>query len=220
MRPGRLWLTLATLLALAVLCGLGTWQLQRLAWKERLIARIEAARTAPVEPIERVARRRAGGADVAWSRVLVRCRPGAIDASYARYSLFQGEIAWRQMTPCRYARNASGVIWADRGVILSAIGDVEAPALTFDEPETLIGVLREQTQGDGRRSTGPLAGYMLAVEREAPQPRNLRPEPLPPEISNRHLGYAITWFGLAAALVGVYAAVLLKDRRNGRAAPG
>ena len=32
---------LATLVALAILIGLGTWQLQRMAWKEDLIAQIE-----------------------------------------------------------------------------------------------------------------------------------------------------------------------------------
>jgi surfeit locus 1 family protein len=40
------------------------------------------------------------------------------------------------------------------------------------------------------------------------------PAPVPPDIPNRHLEYALTWFGLAAALIGVYAAMLLRRRRN------
>ena len=44
--PARLALArrsgLATLVALAILIGLGTWQLQRKAWKEDLIAQIQA----------------------------------------------------------------------------------------------------------------------------------------------------------------------------------
>ena len=44
-RP-RLWPTLRTLLALAVLLALGTWQVQRLAWKTELIAR-RASRSWP-----------------------------------------------------------------------------------------------------------------------------------------------------------------------------
>ena len=39
-RPG-LWPTLLTLPALAILLALGVWQLQRLEWKETLIARTE-----------------------------------------------------------------------------------------------------------------------------------------------------------------------------------
>ena len=31
---------LCTLVALGILCGLGVWQLQRLTWKEALIARV------------------------------------------------------------------------------------------------------------------------------------------------------------------------------------
>ena len=47
-RPG--WVpTLGTLLAVAILCALGTWQVQRLHWKRGLIAEynaeLEALRT-------------------------------------------------------------------------------------------------------------------------------------------------------------------------------
>ena len=35
-------LTLAMLVSLAILCTLGGWQLQRLAWKTRILAQIEA----------------------------------------------------------------------------------------------------------------------------------------------------------------------------------
>jgi surfeit locus 1 family protein len=36
--------------------------------------------------------------------------------------------------------------------------------------------------------------------------------PLPSDIPNNHLQYAITWFGLALALAGVYAASLWRKR--------
>lgn len=50
--PGRslLWPGVFTLVGLAILVTLGVWQLQRLAWKEDLIARIEArTHAAPVD---------------------------------------------------------------------------------------------------------------------------------------------------------------------------
>lgn len=46
-----LWPGLVTLAALAVLVSLGVWQLQRLAWKEDLIARIEARTHAEPVPL-------------------------------------------------------------------------------------------------------------------------------------------------------------------------
>jgi surfeit locus 1 family protein len=36
--------------------------------------------------------------------------------------------------------------------------------------------------------------------------------PIPTDIPNNHLGYAITWFGLAVALIGFYIATLLRPR--------
>ena len=42
-----LWPGLMTLAMLAVLIGLGTWQLRRLAWKNAFLARIAAAEQAP-----------------------------------------------------------------------------------------------------------------------------------------------------------------------------
>ena len=43
----RIVLPLVVFLALLVLLGLGTWQMQRLAWKEALIAEREAGRAMP-----------------------------------------------------------------------------------------------------------------------------------------------------------------------------
>jgi surfeit locus 1 family protein len=51
---------------------------------------------------------------------------------------------------------------------------------------------------------------MIGAETETPAPPFVTPSPLPVNIANRHLGYVITWFGLAAALAGVYAAMLMK----------
>ena len=40
-----------------------------------------------------------------------------------------------------------------------------------------------------------------------------RPRPAPTDIPNNHFEYALTWFGLALALLGVYIAKLLRDRK-------
>ena len=55
-RKGLAWFTLFTLAALALLVGLGVWQLKRLAWKEGLIAEIEArAKGTPITLKEAIA---------------------------------------------------------------------------------------------------------------------------------------------------------------------
>ena len=50
---GLIWPTIMTALMVPVLISLGTWQLHRKAWKEDLIAKIEARRTA--EPVSYIA---------------------------------------------------------------------------------------------------------------------------------------------------------------------
>ena len=52
-RARLLWPTLLTLAGLAVLVALGTWQMQRRAWKLDLIAKIEARATAVPVPLSR-----------------------------------------------------------------------------------------------------------------------------------------------------------------------
>ena len=46
-----IWPALVALAGIAVLISLGIWQLHRLAWKEALIARIEARAKAPPAPL-------------------------------------------------------------------------------------------------------------------------------------------------------------------------
>ena len=56
---------------------------------------------------------------------------------------------------------------------------------------------------------GPLRPEVVfAVSTANPETPTLRPSAPPPAFSNNHLGYALTWFGLAVALVGFYAALL------------
>ena len=55
----------------------------------------------------------------------------------------------------------------------------------------------------------------MAETASNPEWAALKPAPIPTDIPNNHLSYAITWFGLAAALVGVYAALLWR-RLQGR----
>jgi surfeit locus 1 family protein len=56
---------------------------------------------------------------------------------------------------------------------------------------------------------GPLRPEVVfAVSTANPETPTLRPSAPPPAFSNNHLGYALTWFGLAIALVGFYAALL------------
>ena len=63
-------LTIAAAIAFAILVGLGTWQMQRMHWKEQLLTRIAATQKLPAQPLSQVLARAAAGEEVER----VRCR--------------------------------------------------------------------------------------------------------------------------------------------------
>jgi surfeit locus 1 family protein len=65
------------------------------------------------------------------------------------------------------------------------------------------------------KADNPAPYFLMAETSTNPDFPALKPAPAPADIPNNHLSYAITWFGLAGALVGVYAA-LLRKKMQGR----
>jgi surfeit locus 1 family protein len=60
----------AVLVCLAILIGLGVWQLQRLQWKEGLLAHVAALQAEPARPLGEVLAR---GGDLDFTRVSFDC---------------------------------------------------------------------------------------------------------------------------------------------------
>jgi surfeit locus 1 family protein len=54
----------------------------------------------------------------------------------------------------------------------------------------------------------PAPVMLMAETSTNPQWKALIPAPIPADIPNRHLEYALTWFGLAGSLLAVYAAAV------------
>ncbi len=220
----------ATALGIAILIGLGVWQIQRLHWKEGLLARIAALQSAPPEPLDVVMRRAADGLDVDYSRVQADC-PDIETTPYLRlYSVKDGFAGNRIIAACRLADGPYGAILVDRGFV--AQGLKPTPGQTLSTP--IVGILRK---GDARNLVTPpddpaqnlwygrdiaaMAGALgvsrpaptyLMLEQPPPPPGGPQIAPLPTDIPNNHLQYAITWFGLAVALAGVYLASLWSKR--------
>ena len=227
-------LTIAATIAFAILIGLGTWQVQRMHWKQQLLARIAATQELPAQPLSQVLARAASGEDVDFVRVSVECLdPPLPQSRILLYGLKDGAPVWRPIAPCRIATGGYGVIAIDRGTARD--GGPNPPQLTIANPTHVEGVLRrpeattaiQRFAGDAAQTdeTGYMdraaaqaaiaaqartltPPYMVVAERETPAPPFVTPAPLPLNISNRHIEYVITWYGLALALLGVYAAML------------
>lgn len=220
-RP-RLWPTLATLLGLAVLLGLGTWQLHRLAWKRDLIAVAEAGLAAP--PVELPPGEDLAAVDFRRVAVLGTYLHGAAFAFGLEAS--GGEPGARLVTPFRLADGR--VILVDRGWLPEDLLPPNVPGgLEPEGPQPLVGVARWRAepgrnwltpadQAAGRRwfawdvpaiaaATGlPVLPLVVTLERSEGPAGLPRATPVRAEFRNDHLGYAVTWYGLAAGLVGVY----------------
>lgn len=222
-------LTIASAIAFAILIGLGVWQIQRLHWKTALLADVAAARTAPVRPLAEVL----ASPRPAWRRVSVEC-PGLATAPFIELqTIVDGQPGSRLISKCPIP---GGSILVDRGFI-DAERSVRPPVTETTEPVAVVGVLREGDVG-GAFTPPPAHGRFyardlkaMASELKAPNPvpffiaaetqttpgfSVLKPVPVPGDIPNRHLGYIITWFGLAGALACVYAAMLAKRLRQPR----
>lgn len=208
-------LTIATAVSLAILIGLGLWQLQRLAWKTQLLAHIETLKTAQAVPLAPVLARAKAGEDVSWTRVAVDCvqaPPRAPIADNVRNAVRDGEIVWRVASTCRLPEGAPyAAILVDRGVVDGATGAVDRPHPMLAPVVSVTGVLTPLGELSKEALSARPAGspdLMLMAERETPAPGGVTAAPLPSDIPNRHLEYALTWFGLAGALLAVYAALL------------
>lgn len=244
MRRFPVGLTVAAGLAFAILVGLGVWQLQRLTWKEGLLAKVAALRGAPAQPIGRVLARAARGEAVGFVRVRADCAAAhALSPTVYRYALRDGQVGWRLMSVCALAGAPYDGVLLDRGLVARFAGAMAPAAATFPEPAAVTGVLRSlgakpllggaAASGDaamtvlrvvdaaalkavaGRAGLATPAPYLLAVEAETPALAGVTPAALPQDIPNNHLIYALTWFVLAGVLAWIYGATVVNSIRAG-----
>lgn len=226
-------------LALLALClfgtllfgGLGIWQIDRLAWKRDLIARVEARIHAP--PVAVPAREEWDSliaADIEYRRVQVRGEylhqhETLVDALTAL-----GAGAW-VITPLR---TTNGTILVNRGFVSPerfdprsrAVAQVEGPTLVtglmrLSEPGGRI--LRPNEPAAGRWFSRDVQGIARARELQGVAPffidadASAGPPPAPQggltvvQFRNAHLAYAATWLTLAGLCVT--GLVLLWTRR-------
>lgn len=210
------------LVGMAVLVSLGLWQLQRLAWKEGVLAeiaaRIDAAPVSLPNPINRER-----------DRYLPVEVSGRFEGEAARIlTSVQGSgPGYRLISPFEVAGQR---ILIDRG-FLSETMDVPASP---EGPVTVTGNLHWPEEVDGftpapdvarniwyARDVDALAAHLgtepvfVVARSMSALDRPVTPLPVGVEgIANNHLGYAIQWFGLALVWLGMTAFLLWRITRR------
>ncbi len=144
-RGSLLWSTLVVAVAVLALAALGTWQLQRKAWKDGLLAQIAARTQAPSIPLAEAARQIAAGQiaageDLEYARVAVKGRFLTGREAYYWAPSASGP-GWHVYAPLETADGALVIV--NRGFVSQAYRDpATRPEPAANERE-LIGLLRK-----------------------------------------------------------------------------
>ena len=238
---GLFWVTLSAALALAILAALGTWQLQRMAWKEALIEQI--AVRAKAEPIflDGAATLFRAGEDLEYTPVRARGRFLHNQEMFYFASGPKGP-GYHVYTPL--IGPSGDVLLVNRGFITEgerkldrSLGSDPAPLsevvglLRSPEKKSLFAPandrdhnlwfwrdqkgMADQALGAGSEARKKALPFFIEAV-SAPAGAELRPGTprggvTRLELPNRHLEYALTWFGLGLALIGVYV-VFVRNR--------
>jgi len=124
---GLIGFTVVALAMLAVLIGLGVWQLKRLHWKEGLIAAINARTKGDPISLDRAIALAKEGRDPTYYRVHVE---GRFDNSKERYlfsqSISDGTPGWHVITPFRTTQGE--LVLVDRGFVPDNLKDLSTRA--------------------------------------------------------------------------------------------
>ena len=105
-RAGLVWPTALSLAGLAVLIGLGTWQLQRKQWKDQLIAKIAARVAAGPGPLSQAQQIWLAGGDIEYLHVTARGRLHHDKERYL-YAPAKSGLGWHVYTPLEWAPRRS-----------------------------------------------------------------------------------------------------------------
>ena len=208
-----------------VLAGLGVWQLQRLAWKEGVLAEIEARITGPVEKLPEAP-------EAERDRFLPVRATGDFDGRDVPVFLsHSGGPIYRLVAAFETTRGRR--IMVDRGGI-SGLSDLTPARRTAPMAGvTVLGNLHWPDEVDGWTPEPDARGVffgrdiaamaevlgtepLLVVARDVSENTPLA-TPLPVTatgIPNNHLGYAVQWFGLAAVWAGMTIFLLWRIRKR------
>ncbi len=229
-------MSLLALLLFAMLCALGNWQVNRLAWKEDLIKTIQSRVHQPPRPIEAYLKTEPG-TDY-W--------PVTLSGTYRHeserhfFATFEGQSGYYIYTPLEIAPN--GFIFVNRGFVSFDMKEAksrskgqtqglvnitglarsiltEKPSSSLPDNDTVKNVFYWKDFAAMRDTAGlPSGAAVLEVFVDADKTAT-PPSGMPIggvtiiDLPNSHLQYAVTWYGLAATLLGIWSVMAWRQRR-------
>lgn len=224
-------MTIACTILFAILCGLGGWQLERLQWKLALIARVNGHMTAAPVSLDQVV---AMDADTAQYRRVTLT--GHFDHGREAYvfTTDEGAPVYHVLTP--FLTNNGRTLIVDRGEVpkdklnpaLRSAGNVagethitgvwrvpDAPGVFTPAPDTAHRIwYARDLKGIAAADHLSLAAPVVVEADATPNPGGWpKGGQTVVTFRNAHLSYAVTWFGLALGLLGIWFAYHISKGR-------
>ena len=221
-----------TLVIGAFLVGLGIWQLERLAWKDAIVARIEGRTKAAPQPLPPPGTWDAlKPDDYEYRRVTLAGRFENAKEAYILRASADGPV-YHVLTPLALA-SGGGTVLVDRGSVSAERRDPATRAA--GQPSgtvTVVGLMRPpearnpftpaDEPGKDRFYTRDPAEIATHFELNDAAPFVVDADATPNpggwpkggdtvvEVPNNHFSYALTWFGLALGLFTVFVSYVWK----------
>ncbi|MGX1197159.1 SURF1 family protein [Parvibaculum sp. MBR-TMA-1.3b-4.2] len=238
-----LWPTVLTLVMLPILLGLGTWQVQRLHWKTDLIARMEARMAETPRPLP--LRKDWASLDLDNLEYRPFTVTGHFlndrEMRYFTQDRDTSQPGFALITPLKLDSpgDEGAYVLVDRGFVPQALADpAKRPGSEPEGEVTLTGYLRRSEKrsafsaaDDPQRNiwmvrdiatmaeaaeVSPVAPFLIEADGKVPDGTWPKPGRTRIDLPNNHLDYALTWYGLAVVLLGIYIAFHVARGRVGR----
>lgn len=227
-------LTLVTVICVAILISLGTWQYKRLQWKTALLAEVEAAVTAPpLTSLLDLEKAVAAKEPIDFRRIGLSADVESIPPPYLVYLPRKDGIYWRAFSPLSESDQslygAFGVVRDDKkdsyelsflpqgkaqiaGYIRKdhPMGRIEALVKSKASPKSNRYFKFNQT-GDWDKEGTINTDIYIDIDAHISDASLL---PIKrPEIRNNHFDYMLTWYSFALILIIIY---VMMHYRSGR----
>lgn len=226
------------LVGIAILVSLGSWQVRRLAWKEALLAAIDQRVHSQARPLSELEKQFSETADVDYWPVTVE---GSFEHGKERHFLatYDGEAGFYVYTPLKLVDGR--FVLVNRGFVPYDLKDAakrpegeiaglvkvtglarnplaEKPSSLVPDNDLAKNIFYWKDRDVMAKSVGldPAALVPFFVDADkTPNPGGLPVGGVTIiDLPNSHLQYAITWYGLAAALAAVLGTWLWRQRRG------
>ena len=240
MRLGNIILVFAIALGVAFLIGLGSWQMHRLNWKEGLIERVKTNLSAPGKTVEEIKTMIADGADIEYRPTAVG---GTflhhLEAHY--FATHKGKPGYFIYTPL--VQSSGQIIIVNRGYVPLEMksaqdrqagltqGVVQIEGLARSAPAAKPNAFVPDndlsknifywksldqmiSNSDGELNGDKVDRFFIDAGASDDPSTWPRGGVTRIEFPNNHLQYALTWFGLAGALLVVGGYFVVSRWRN------